>query len=130
MKQEDQIMYALYLETVFGTEINLNKVGYGVNFAFGTAQPVKTLNDGATLLILPLTVNYETTYKGFQDMLNYLATDSRVTSIQVADIAYDPVNDKAVGTVTLLLYLVDTKLQEYLPPIVPEPSTGKENIYD
>lgn len=121
MKEEDQIMYVLYLETIFGTEIQ---------FAFSQSQPMIALSDGATLKGLTLTVNYETTYKGFQDMINYLATDSRVTSVQYADIQYDAVNDKAIGTITLLLYLVESDLLEYLPPEMFQPETGKENIYD
>ena len=121
MLQEDQIMYVLYLETIFGTEIQFN---------FSASQPMAALADGATLKGLVLTVNYETTYKGFQDMLNYLATDSRVTSIQYADIQYDAKSDKAIGTVTLLLYLVDSELTEYLPPEVAIPETGKDNLYD
>ena len=121
MKEEDQIMYVLYLETIFGTEIQ---------FAFSQSQPMMALSDGATLKGLTLTVNYETTYKGFQDMINYLATDSRVTSVQFADIQYDAVNDKAIGTITLLLYLVESDLLEYLPPEMFQPETGKENIYD
>ena len=121
MKEEDQIMYVLYLETIFGTEIQ---------FAFSQSQPMMALSDGATLKGLTLTVNYETTYEGFQDMITYLATDSRVTSVQYADIQYDAVNDKAIGTITLLLYLVESDLLEYLPPEMFQPETGKENIYD
>ena len=121
MKQEDQIMYVLYLETIFGTEIQ---------FAFSQSQPMMALSDGATLKGLTLTVNYETTYKGFQDMITYLATDSRVTSVQYADIQYDAINDKAVGTITLLLYLVGSDLVEYLPPEIFQPETGKDNIFD
>jgi len=63
-------------------------------------------------------------------MINYLATDSRVTSVQFADIQYDAARDKAQGTVTLLLYMVDSELKEYLPPEVAQPETGKENIFE
>lgn len=122
MKEEDQLVYVMYLETIFGTEI--------INWAFSKAQPMVALRDGSKLMGLTLTVNYETTYQGFKDMMNYLSTDSRVTSVQYANIQYDVQKDKATGTVTLLLYLVDSELQEYLPPIVPEPSTGKDNIYE
>ena len=121
MKEEDQIMYVLYLETIFGTEIHFN---------FSRSQPMVGLSDGSVLKGLTLTVNYETTYKGFQDMITYLATDSRVTSVQYADIQYDAVNDKAVGNITLLLYLVDSNLTEYQPPEIFQPETGKDNIYD
>lgn len=121
MKEEDQIMYVLYLESLFGTEIN---------FAFSTPQPIVALRDGATLQGLTLTVNYETTYQGFKDMVTYLATDSRITSVEYASIQYDAEKDTATGEITLLLYLIDTDLIEYLPPEVTNPDTGKDNIYE
>lgn len=120
MKEEDQIMYVLYLEKLFGTEIF---------FKFNTPQALTVMRDGASLMGLTLEVNYETTYQGFQDMVDYLATDSRITSVQYASIDYDAATDTATGTVTLLLYLMDSDLLEYLPPDVAEPDTGKEGIF-
>lgn len=121
MKEEDQIMYVLYLEKIFGTEIF---------FSFGQAQPVTVLKDGAKVMGLTLTVNYQTTYDGFKDMIDYLATDSRVTSVQFAQIQYDAASDTAVGTVTLLLYLIDSELLDYVSPDVNVPDTGKDNIFN
>lgn len=121
MKEEDQIMYVLYLEKIFGTEIT---------FSFSDPQPITALRDGSQLMGLTLTVNYKTTYQGFQDMVSYLSTDSRITSVQYASIQYDAASDTAMGTVTLLLYLIDSDLMEYLPPDVAVPNTGKDNIYD
>lgn len=121
MKEEDQIMYVLYLEKIFGTEIF---------FSFGQAQPVTVLKDGAKVMGLTLTVNYQTSYDGFKDMIDYLATDSRVTSVQFAQIQYDAATDTAVGTVTLLLYLIDSDLLDYVSPEVNEPDTGKDNIFN
>lgn len=119
MKEEDQIMYVLYLETIFGTEIS---------FSFDVAQPLGVLRDGSYLMGLTLTVNYETTYKGFQDMVKYLSTDSRITSVRYASIDYDAATDTARGTVTLLLYLVKDQ-RDYEAPNVAEPETGKDSIY-
>ena len=121
MKEEDQIMYVLYLEKIFGTEIF---------FSFSQAQPMMALKDGAKLMGLTLTVNYQTSYDGFKDMIDYLATDSRVTSVQFAQIQYDAATDTAVGTVTLLLYLIDSDLLDYVSPEVNEPETGKDNIFN
>ena len=121
MKEEDQIMYVLYLEKIFGTEIF---------FSFGQAQPMTVLKDGAKVMGLTLTVNYQTSYDGFKDMIDYLATDSRVTSVQFAQIQYDAATDTAVGTVTLLLYLIDSNLLDYVSPEVNEPDTGKDNIFN
>ncbi len=121
MKEEDQIMYVLYLEKIFGTEIT---------FEFSQAQPLLALKDGADLMGLTLTVNYQTTYEGFLEMIDYLATDSRVTSVQFATIEYDAATDTAYGTVTLLLYLIDSDLLEYVEPDVNVPQTGRENIFN
>lgn len=120
MLEEDQIMYILYLESVFGTEIS---------FSFSSPQAITGLRDGATLMGLTMTVNYETTYQGFKNMIEYLSRDSRLTSVQYASISYDAASDTAAGTVTLLLYLVDSDLLEYESPDVAVPDTGKDNIY-
>ena len=112
MKQEDQLMYVVYLEDTFGTEIQ---------FPFST---------GSTLCALPLTINYNTTYDGFKEMIDYLASDSRITSIQNATMNYDEENDIASGSLTLLCYTMKSELLEYTSPEVNTPETGKPNIFD
>ena len=121
MKEEDQIMYVLYLETLFKEEI-----------FFSFAQPIQlvTLQDGSNLQGLMLTVNYKTTYDGFQKMVNYLSTDSRVASVYEATIDYDAQADEATGYLTLILYLMDTDKMEYASPDVAVPDTGKDNIFE
>ena len=121
MKEEDQIMYVLYLETLFGTEIS---------FSFSSPEAITPLSDGSTLQGLQLTVNYETTYQGFRNMVKYLSTDSRITSVKEATMQYDAETDTATGLVTLCLYLIDSEDREYLPPDVAIPETGKENIFE
>ncbi|MBQ2927876.1 MAG: hypothetical protein IJD98_04810 [Oscillospiraceae bacterium] len=122
MLEEDQIMYVLYLETMFGEEIS---------FTFSEAFDLYPLQDGAALQGLFLTVNYESTYKGFQEMVDYLATDSRLTSVYEATISYNPARDIAEGTITLLLYLInsDELEQGYVAPDIAVPETGKDNIF-
>ena len=120
LKEEDQIMYVLYLETLFDTEIN---------FSFSTPQAMGMLSEG-TLMGMTLTVNYETTYDGFKDMIDYLATDERIVSVYNATIEYDAKTDTAIGDVTLLLYLIDSPLLDYASPDVKVPETGKDSIFD
>ena len=120
MKEEDQIMYILYLEETFGTEIQ---------FSFSTPEDIVYLSDGSAVQTLTLTVNYECTYDEFQDMITYLATDDKVTSVYDARLNYDAENDVASGTITLMRYLMDSELLEYQKPVVNEPETGKENIF-
>ena len=121
LKEEDQIMYVLYLETLFNTEIFFN---------FSQAQPVTALHDGSTLQGMILQVNYQTTYEGFQEMVQYLASDDRVTSVYEATIEYDADRNIAAGVLTLVLYLVDNDRLEYMMPDVAIPQVGKENLFE
>lgn len=120
LKEEDQIMYVLYLETLFKEEIF---------FSFGEAIQLVPLQDGAMLEALVLTVNYKTSYKGFQEMVEYLATDSRITSVLQSTIEYDAQQDVATGYLTLMLYMMNTEELEYTSPDVAVPDTGKNNIF-
>lgn len=120
MREEDQIMYILYLETVFKEEIF---------FEFGQPVELTPLRDGSSLQGLLLTINYETTYEGFKKMINYLATDSRITSVNEATIQYDAKNDIAVGYISIIVYLVDGPNRVYTEPDIAIPETGKDNIF-
>lgn len=120
MKEEDQIMYILYLEETFGTEIE---------FAFSQPQDLVPLSDGSSVQTLTLTVNYECSYDEFQEMITYLATDDKITSVYDARLNYDADKDIASGTITIMRYLIDSDLLEYQKPDVTEPETGKENIF-
>lgn len=121
MREEDQIMYILYLETIFKEEIF---------FEFAQAVELTPLRDGSSLQGLLLTINYETTYEGFKDMVDYLATDSRITSIHEATIQYDAENDIAVGYISIIVYLIDSPDREYTAPDIAIPESGKDNIFE
>ena len=120
LREEDQIMYVLYLETIFGTEIN---------FTFNQPVALLALNDGAALEGLMLQVNYDTTYQGFKDMVSYLATDDRLVSVYDATIEYDQNKDRVSGTIALILYLMDSDKLEYIDPDIAIPELGKDNPF-
>jgi hypothetical protein len=88
------------------------------------------LSDGAALEGLLISINYETSYEGFQEMIDYLAKDSRIASVYEATIEYDEKKDVASGYITLLLYLMNSDQLEYTPPDVHIPETGKDNIFE
>ncbi len=119
--EEDQIMYVLYLEEKFGTEIMFN---------FGTEQPIVPFSDGAMLSGVTLTVNYESTYDEFKDMIDYLARDSRITSIQYGTMEYDAENDLVTGNLTLLLYTMKSPMVDYYRPNITPSQKGKDNIFE
>lgn len=120
LREEDQIMYILYLETLFGTEIH---------FTFNQPVSLVALNDGSNLQGLLMQVNYDTTYQGFKDMVGHLATDERITSVYDATIEYDRNKDRVSGTLSLILYLMDTDKLEYTDPDIAIPELGKNNPF-
>ena len=120
MLEEDQILYVLYLESIFKEEIY---------FSFSEPVELVPLQENASFQGLLITVNYKTTYEGFQEMVNYIATDSRIASVYESTIEYDAENDEVVGYLTLILYLMNTDEMEYLPPEIATPEIGKDNIF-
>lgn len=137
MKEEDQILYLLYLEEVFGgefAELGFTQSLYetlGQNtFQFGEVQPIQMLSDGAALQALDITLTYNASYDGFKKMVNYLATDSRVTSIRFATFNYDPVGQTLSGQLALRLYLLGATDREYTRPEIANPGTGKTNMFN
>ena len=59
-----------------------------------------------------------------------LSTDSRVTSLQNATMEYNEETGRVTGEITLVLYILDSDLLEYLPPDVAQPETGKDNVFE
>lgn len=119
MKEEDQIMYMLYLEDKFGKE---------VTFSFTQAETILTLSDGAELQGMTFAFDYETSYAGFKKMIQELATDSRITSVRYATLDYNAAEDSMTGQMVVTVYLMDDG-RAYEAPSVAKPSVGKDNPY-
>lgn len=136
IREEDQIMYLLYLEQVFGgafAELGFTQSlyeGYGQNtFQFGQIQPIQMLSDGSVLQCLDIVLTYNASYDGFKRMVNYLATDDRVVSILYATFNYDVVQEKLSGQIALRLYSLDVTNREYEVPSIRNPGMGKDNMF-
>lgn len=144
MKEEDQILYLLYLEKTLGTgskelgytqelhDIFLQRFGNGgdIEFSFGEITPMQALSDGALLEGLNLTVYYHASYRDFKNMIHALATDERITSIQYATFNYDSEKKLLDGQMTLTLYLMPSAQNTYEEPGVAPPATGKTDIFN
>lgn len=144
MKEEDQILYLLYLEKTLGTgskelgytqelhDIFLQRFGSGgdIEFSFGEITPMQVLSDGALLEGLNLTVYYHASYRDFKNMIHALATDERITSIQYATFNYDSEKKLLDGQMTLTLYLMPSAQNTYEEPGVAPPATGKTDIFN
>lgn len=137
IREEDQILYLLYLEQVFGGEFaelgftqNLYETQGQNTFEFGQVQPIQILSDGAVLQALDINLTYNASYDGFKKMVHYLATDSRVTSIRFATFNYNVLDETLSGQLALRLYLLDATDREYAKPDITNPGTGKPNMFD
>lgn len=142
--EEEQIMYLLRLEQA-AAENDWGDVGYnvdlyehfmtrygegtGISFSFGQPQPILLLSDGI-LQGVTITVYFETTYDGFKDMVQYIATDDRITSIQDCTLDYDADADTATGSLNLLCYILSSDLPGLTQPVTEEPDVGKPNLFD
>ena len=144
MKEEDQLLYLLYLEKTLGTgskelgytkelhDIFLQRFGSGgdIEFSFGEITPMQILSDGALLEGLNLTVYYHASYQEFKNMVHALATDERITSIRYATFNYDSEKKLLDGQITLTLYLMPSGQNTYEEPGVTPPATGKTDIFN
>ncbi|MCC8090994.1 MAG: hypothetical protein LIO55_06335 [Oscillospiraceae bacterium] len=119
--EEAQILYVRALEQHLDTELA---------FRFGSVSPLATLSDGAELGALTLTVQYETDYRGFREMLEHISNGKNVISVAAATLHYDRAQEHASGSLTLRCYYLDSPRNAYAgaetPPV---PEVGKENPF-
>ena len=142
LKEEDQLIYLLGLETAFGEadtgelgysqdlhQIFLEKFDVDISYTFGTATPLMLLSDGAVLSGQTVTVYFSGPYESVKEMIRYLGTEEvQLTSIQFANMYWQ--DNEVTGTFTLLNYLMNSDLLEYEMPAVEKPETGKTNIFE
>ena len=124
LKEEDQIMYMLYLEEKFGRE---------VVFSFAEEVPIAPLSDGAQLQGVTFAFDFVSTYDGFKKMVKELATDSVITSVRYAVMQYDAQSDQVMGQLIVTRYVMNeenkTDGRDYVSPEVDQPAIGKDQIY-
>lgn len=120
LKEEDQILYMLYLEKLFGEE---------VEFRFAEELPIAELSDGARLQGVTVRFDFSATYEGFKNMVRELAADDVVTSVRYAELEYDTRDDRLAGQLVITRYVLADG-REYQAPAVNRPAVGKENIYE
>ena len=136
IKEEDQLMYILYLQKTFAGD--LAKLGFSESLyldggqnvlQFGEVQPVQMLSDGAVLQAMDIVLSYNATYAGFKSMVDYLATDSRVASIRYGTFEYDVLNSVLRGQLVIRLYTLDVTDRGYQVPVITNPGVGKDNLF-
>lgn len=142
VREEDQLAYLIDLEEQFGkgsSELGFNlplyeqfyeKFGVRISFSFGEIMPVALLSDGAVLKGQTITVYFSGGYENVKNMIEYIAEDSRLTSIQYASMDWDEQHGGVLGSFTLLCYLLDSDLVDYQEPNVAVSGIGKPDIFN
>jgi len=131
MREEDQIMYAVWLENVM-KEID-PEISNDVHFAFASYEEDLKLN-GASFGGITLNCTYRLHYKAFQRLLDYLSADERVAAVRYVTMNYEESTNQLIGTMGIKFYMAIpndyNSAYEYTEPDVPmNGGQGKDNVY-
>ena len=120
MREEDQILYMIELEELLGSDILIS---------FVEPETIRRLGDGSALMGMTFTVDYETSYDEFKDIVSKIASDEKISSVRYASMTYDEESGKVSGSITITRYLINDTEREYHEPQLPQQDKGKSNIF-
>lgn len=120
MREEDQILYMIELEELLGSDILIS---------FVEPETIRLLGDGSALMGMTFTVDYETSYDEFKDIVSKIASDEKISSVRYASMTYDEESGKVSGSITITRYLINDTEREYHEPQLPQQDKGKSNIF-
>ncbi|MBE6993150.1 MAG: hypothetical protein E7423_00685 [Ruminococcaceae bacterium] len=131
MREEDQIMYMVWLENVM-KELDPESKN-DVHFAFASYEEDLKLN-GASFGGITLNYTFVMHYKAFQRLIDYLSADERIASVRYVTMNYDESTDQLIGTMGIKFYMAIpndyNSAYEYTEPDVPmNGGQGKDNVY-
>ncbi len=131
MREEDQLMYVVYLENLLKEwEPELEN---DLRFNFAEFEVGKTLSDasfGGVTLNIPFTARYET----LKRLVDYLSSDERIASVRYATLNYIEEGDYMKGTLGVCMYMLrpndyNSKTDYTEPETGWEGERGKDNIF-
>lgn len=133
MREEDQIMYVVYLEDLL-KEME-EELDNDIQFSFADFELRSPLSDNSAFGGITLAVNYITHYDTFKKLVDYLASDDRITSVRFVTMDYFEAYELLSGSLVLYLYMIEpydyNSSQDYVEPNVPTPEEiGKDSIFD
>ncbi len=133
MREEDQIMYVVYLEDLL--KQMEEELDNDIQFSFADFEMRSPLSDNSAFGGITLVVNYVTHYDTFKKLVDYLATDERITSVRFVTMDYFESYELLSGSLVLYLYMIEpydyNSSHDYVEPEVPTPEEiGKDSIFD
>lgn len=132
MREEDQIMYVVYLEGLL-KEME-EELDNNIQFSFADFELSSPLSDNSAFGGITLVVNYTAHYDSFKELVDYLASDDRITSVRFVTMNYLDEHDLLYGSLVLYLYMIEpadyNTENDYVEPEVPTPEEiGKDSIF-
>lgn len=138
LREEDVLLFMLGLETHFGDTVKLELLRYeelsGAQSNFGNIVDVARLSDGSMLRAWQIELKYsEATYQGFREMIDYLARDPNILSVNQATMYYNEFN-QVNGRIVIVRYMIvpsgyNSSSDYTEPEVETEDEVGKDDIF-
>ena len=123
LKPENEIMYAVELENEL--EVQFATLSYGNPTEFLATDK----NAGLTAYNTPLSMNYNGSYQGLKDVIEYTAKQQNRMVVDSVTAAYDSATGMLAGMMTINMYTVEGTEAIYVAPYVPAMNIGVTNIF-
>lgn len=86
-------------------------------------------SDTMTALQSTISMNFRTTYQGFQELVDYINHYPDKTVINSASVSYDNTSGDLVGSMVLMRFALTNNGKHYEPPYIENISIGTDNIF-
>lgn len=124
LKAESEIMYAVELEE--NVEIKFSSLNYGTAAAI---LPEQTAAAGISAYCIPMTMEYQSTYRGLKDTILYTNAHQNRMVIDAVTASYDGTTGNLTGNMTLNMYYINGTGKVFENPYVPSMGIGVDNIF-
>lgn len=130
--EEDMIMFGRHLEKEFDDTYVSNVTFSGAsNIYVATSRPVEptTVPISYSLYNNNILVSYQTSYKGFKDIMDYINENKDRMSVNSFTLSYDELTGLVTGSTSVNMFSVSGTDKEYTQQNLSGVSIGTDNIF-
>lgn len=130
--EEDMIMLGRQLEKTIGdTYVSSVSFGGASNIFVATSRPVEATSVPLSYSMYNnnILISFETSYKGFKEIIDYVNDNKNRMSVSNFNVAYDTATGLVTGTTSINMYSVTGTDKEYTQQNLSGVSLGTDNIF-
>lgn len=132
VRPEDLIMYADNLRQNYG--LNINSITFGEPSSMLQLKGIGQKGNGTGLISMTayrrtMTITCGISYQKLKDMLTYMNSTDRKTTLDSLTISYDSDTGELSGRAVLAQYFIASDNYAYSPTEVPQTALGKSNLF-